>query len=73
MATKLLEVVVVADYQRVPRRRTEPVVLPYFGGTRVDAADRRFRMSSGDLAPGWWRFADRGPARGSAMEPAAPG
>ncbi len=33
----------------------EPVVLPYFGGTRVDAADRRYRLET-ELAPGWWRF-----------------
>ena len=37
----------------------EPVVLPYFGGTRVDAADRRFKIT-GDLEPGWWRFAIEG-------------
>ncbi|HEY0990085.1 MAG TPA: hypothetical protein VGD80_23695 [Kofleriaceae bacterium] len=33
----------------------EPVVLPYFGGTRVDAKDRRLRVQEA-LAPGWWRF-----------------
>jgi hypothetical protein len=38
---------------------TEPVVLPYFGGTRVDAADRRFKVA-GDPAPGWWRFVIEG-------------
>jgi hypothetical protein len=38
---------------------TEPVVLPYFGGTRVDAADRRFKVA-GELAPGWWRFVIEG-------------
>jgi len=37
----------------------EPVVLPYFGGTRVDAADRRFKVE-GELAPGWWRFSIEG-------------
>ena len=31
------------------------VVLPYFGGTRVDALDRRLRVA-GELAVGWWRF-----------------
>lgn len=35
----------------------DPVVLPYFGGTRVDAADRRLKVvASPDLAPGWWKF-----------------
>ncbi|HZJ65595.1 MAG TPA: hypothetical protein VFD36_18930 [Kofleriaceae bacterium] len=33
----------------------EPVVLPYFGGTRVDAKDRRLRVQEA-LAQGWWRF-----------------
>lgn len=33
----------------------KPIVLPYFGGTRVDAADRRWRIE-GELAAGWWRF-----------------
>ena len=37
----------------------EPVVLPYFGGTRVDAADRRLRID-GTIEPGWWRFAIEG-------------
>jgi hypothetical protein len=37
------------------------LVLPYFGGTRVDAADRRLRVAAqadgaGSLDPGWWRF-----------------
>ena len=36
-----------------------PVVLPYFGGTRVDAADRRFKVAS-EIEPGWWRFAIEG-------------
>ena len=38
---------------------TEPVVLPYFGGTRVDAADRRFKVDA-EIEPGWWRFAIEG-------------
>jgi len=47
----------------------EPLVLPYFGGTRVDAANRRFVVQRGDdtgrddpdpLAAGWWRFAIEG-------------
>lgn len=37
----------------------EPVVLPYFGGTRVEAADRRLRID-GTIEPGWWRFAIEG-------------
>ncbi|HUJ61017.1 MAG TPA: hypothetical protein VLX92_21085 [Kofleriaceae bacterium] len=49
------------------------LVLPYFGGTRVDAPDRRFRVArsgEGELAPGWWRFKiDRRSA--VAVEPAA--
>ncbi|MGE0547955.1 MAG: hypothetical protein AB7O24_00760 [Kofleriaceae bacterium] len=50
----------------------EPVVLPYFGGTRVDAVDRRFRVEhEGELAPGWWRFQIKG-RRAVALEPAAP-
>ena len=48
----------------------EPVVLPYFGGTRVDAADRRLRVDAG-LAPGWWRFRIDG-RRAVPLEPAAP-
>jgi hypothetical protein len=38
---------------------TKEVVLPYFGGTRVDAPDRRFRIGKHelDLEPGqWWRW-----------------
>ena len=48
----------------------EPVVLPYFGGTRVDAQDRRWRIA-GELAPGWWRFRLEG-RRAVAIEAAAP-
>ncbi len=33
----------------------DPIVLPYFGGTRVEAAERRYRVDA-DLEPGWWRF-----------------
>src|SRR5262245_60706277 len=33
----------------------EPLVLPYFGGTRVDAANRRLRLAT-PIEPGWWRF-----------------
>jgi len=45
-------------------------VLPYFGGTRVDAADRRLRVD-GDLAIGWWRFRIEG-RRAVPVEPASP-
>lgn len=42
---------------------SEPLVLPYFGGARVDSADRRFavqRREETQLEPGWWRFAIEG-------------
>jgi hypothetical protein len=42
---------------------TETVVLPYFGGTRIDTADRRLRVDAEDveqLANGWWRFQIKG-------------
>ena len=52
-------------------KHTEPVVLPYFGGTRVDAAERRLRVET-ELAPGWWRFQIAG-RRAVPMEPASPG
>ena len=56
------------DYRRF-LAGTEPVVLPYFGGTRVDAADRRFRVDA-TIAPGWWRFQiDR--RRAVPLEPAS--
>jgi hypothetical protein len=48
----------------------EPVVLPYFGGTRVDAQDRRLHVKD-DLAPGWWRFRIEG-RRAVPMEATAP-
>ncbi|MGE0871527.1 MAG: hypothetical protein AB7P03_23410 [Kofleriaceae bacterium] len=52
--------------------RTDPVVLPYFGGTRVDAADRRFHVEAEvELAPGWWRFQIEG-RRAVPVEPATP-
>jgi hypothetical protein len=59
----------VADF-RAFLAPNQPVVLPYFGGTRVDSAERRFRIES-DLAPGWWKFAIRG-RRASATEAATP-
>jgi hypothetical protein len=63
----------------------EPVVLPYFGGTRVDAPDRRWRIA-GEVAPerglergpervperGWWRFRIEG-RRAVPVEPAPAG
>ena len=57
------------DYRRFLAPKP-PVVLPYFGGTRVDAPDRRFRIS-GELAPGWWRFRIDG-RRAEPVEPAEP-
>jgi len=50
---------------------TEPVVLPYFGGTRVDTADRRLRLSEAPSAHGWWRFQIEG-RRAVPLEPASP-
>ena len=50
---------------------SEPVVLPYFGGTRVDSRERRFRLAAGAaIAPGWWRFQIDG-RRVVPLEPAA--
>lgn len=49
---------------------SEPVVLPYFGGTRVEAADRRLRLSEA-LEPGWFRFRIEG-RRAVPIEPADP-
>ncbi len=51
---------------------TEPLVLPYFGGARVDAADRRFAVQRDEkttLENGWWRFAISG-RRAVPQEPA---
>jgi hypothetical protein len=47
-----------------------PLVLPYFGGTRVDAADRRLRLAK-DIEPGWWRFEIEG-RRAVPVDRAAP-
>jgi hypothetical protein len=60
----------VADFRRFLAPK-QPVVLPYFGGTRVDASDRRLRVSS-ELARGWWRFRIEG-RRAVPTEPASPG
>ncbi len=48
----------------------DPIVLPYFGGSRVDAADRRLRIEQ-PLAPGWWRFQIDG-RRAVPLEPTSP-
>jgi hypothetical protein len=49
------------------------VVLPYFGGTRVDSAERRLHVDAGDqqLAPGWWRWKIEG-RRAVAKKPESP-
>ena len=66
-----------ADFRRF-LAPVEPVVLPYFGGTRVDAADRRWRVVGEPAAerwpepwpePGWWRFRIEG-RRAVPIEPA---
>jgi hypothetical protein len=41
--------------------KTEMLVLPYFGGTRVDTSDKRLRIDLDksrveNLTPGWWQF-----------------
>ncbi len=44
-------------------KQSEPLVLPYFGGARVDSVDRRFavqRREEAQVEPGWWRFAIEG-------------
>jgi hypothetical protein len=48
----------------------EPLVLPYFGGSRVEAADRRLRLAA-PVEPGWWRFKVDG-RRATAVEIAEP-
>lgn len=45
-------------------------VLPYLGGTRVDAPDRPLRLAA-PVEPGWWRFRVDG-RRATAVERAAP-
>lgn len=57
-----------ADFREFLAAR-DPIVLPYFGGTRVDAADRRLRLD-GELAVGWWRFRIEG-RRAVPVEPAS--
>ncbi len=58
-----------ADF-RAFLKPTAPLVLPYFGGARVDAPDRRLRIDT-DLEPGWYRFEVQG-RRAVAKEPAEP-
>ncbi len=58
------------DYKAFLKPPSDPIVLPYFGGTRVDAADRRLRVEQ-VLAPGWWRFQIEG-RRAVPLEPASP-
>lgn len=38
----------------------EDQVLPYFGGTRIDARDRPLRLSQPPESPGWYRFRVQG-------------
>ncbi len=58
------------DYRSFLGAASEPIVLPYFGGTRVEAADRRLRLAA-PVEPGWWRFRIEG-RRATALEPAEP-
>ncbi len=61
------------DYRAFLKPR-DPIVLPFFGGIRVDAADRRLRvgeLNGQAIAPGWWRFQIEG-RRAVPLEPATP-
>nr|MBA3538405.1 hypothetical protein [Deltaproteobacteria bacterium] len=52
----------------------DSMVLPYFGGTRIDAPARRFRVrleATAALAPGWWRCQIDG-RHAVPLEPALP-
>ncbi len=49
----------------------ETLVLPYFGGTRVEAATRRLRVQEVP-APGWYQFRVDG-RRATVVAPASPG
>ncbi len=42
------------DYTKFLAKK-EILVLPYFGGARVEARDRRLRLK-GEAEPGWWEF-----------------
>jgi len=63
------------DYRAfLPTGAGDPVVLPYFGGTRVDAPARRLQVAPVpdiELVPGWWAFRIEG-RRARPIEPAAP-
>lgn len=58
------------DYKAFLQKPVDPMVLPYFGGTRVDAQERKLRMEA-QIAPGWWRFSIDG-RRAVPVEPASP-
>lgn len=74
------------DYKKF-LAKDETLVLPYFGGTRVDDKARSFRLPEPDSetddrglassantpnpAPGWWRFRITG-RRAAPLEPASP-
>ncbi len=47
------------DYRKFLAQDTE-VVLPYFGGTRLDARDRPLRLAAPLESPGWYRFRIQG-------------
>lgn len=54
--------------------KDETLALPYFGGTRVDAAARSFRLDetgNPNPAAGWWRFRITG-RRAAPIEPTSP-
>jgi hypothetical protein len=52
--------------------KTETLVLPYFGGTRVEAASRRLRVQAGaSHAAGWYEWKVDG-RRATIVAPAAP-
>ena len=58
------------DYKKFLAKE-ETLVLPYFGGTRVDAEARRFQVVGSNTAPGWWRFKIEG-RRATPVERASP-
>jgi len=62
------------DYRKflATKQAKETLVLPYFGGTRVDAADRRLRVdATARIEPGWHTFEIDG-RRAKAVGPGAP-
>ena len=58
------------DFRQFLGKASDPIVLPYFGGTRVDAADRRLRVDV-SLEPGWYTFTVDG-RRATPAGPAEP-